>query len=143
MLAHVLLTALLAAPQATTRQTSTDPAPLVMPGYSPAAALRQRDLESDALRRQGASSARAHARALTREAHVAGTPAQARTRDYVVGQMRGWGIETEFRTYDVWLPHPTSVRVWRVSPSMLELPLAEPAVAGDSQSMLAQFPTFN
>lgn len=131
------------AQQPTTQPTRTDPAPLVMPGYSPAAALRQRNLESDAIRRPSVQTARAHARALTREAHVAGTPAQARTRDYVVDQMRRWGIESEFRTYDVWLPHPTSVRVWRVSPSMLELPLAEPAVPGDSQSMLPQYPTVN
>jgi N-acetylated-alpha-linked acidic dipeptidase len=114
-----------------------------MPGYSPAAAQRQRDLESDAIRRPSAVSARQHARALTREAHVAGTPAQARTRDYVVEQMRGWGIETETRTYDVWLPHPTSVRVWRVSPNPIELQLGEPPIAGDSQSALPQYPTVN
>jgi N-acetylated-alpha-linked acidic dipeptidase len=140
----LILTALpTGAQQPTTQPTRTDPAPLVMPGYSPAAAHRQRNLESDAIRRPAASSARAHARALTREAHVAGTPAQARTRDYVVDQMRRWGIESEFRTYQVWLPHPTSVRVWRVSPSILELQLAEPAVPGDPESMRPQYPTVN
>jgi N-acetylated-alpha-linked acidic dipeptidase len=129
--------------QQPTTQPATTQAPPAIPGYSPTAAQRQRDLESDALRRPSAPSARAHARALTRDAHVAGTPAQARTRDYVVDQMRRWGIDTEVRTYEVWLPHPTSVRVWRVSPNMLELPLAEPAVPGDSQSALPQYPTVN
>jgi N-acetylated-alpha-linked acidic dipeptidase len=129
--------------QQTTGQTSGDPAPLVMPGYSRAAAQQQRDLESDALRRPSAGRARAHARALTREAHVAGTPAQARTRDYVVNQMRSWGIETEARAYEIWLPHPTSVRVWRASPNPIELQLAEPPIASDSQSQLPQYPTVN
>jgi N-acetylated-alpha-linked acidic dipeptidase len=143
MLAIALICGLLATPQARTQQAATDPIPLAMPGYSSAAAQRQRDLESAALRYPSAATARAHARALTREAHVAGTPAQARTRDYVVDQMRRWGIETEVRTYDVWLPHATSVRVWRVSPRPVELSLAEPPVPGDSQSTLPQYPTVN
>ncbi|MFN2567474.1 MAG: M20/M25/M40 family metallo-hydrolase [Gemmatimonadaceae bacterium] len=143
LLAATLAALPLGAQQPTTQPTRTDPAPHVMPGYSPSAALRQRNLESDAIRRPSAATARAHARALTREAHVAGTPAQARTRDYVVDQMRRWGIETEVRTYEVWLPHPTSVRIWRVSPSPTELPLAEPPVPGDSQSALPQYPTVN
>jgi N-acetylated-alpha-linked acidic dipeptidase len=130
-----LITLPLAAQQAT-RSTA-------MPGYSPAAAQRQRDLESDALRRPTAGTARQHSRALTREAHVAGTDAQARTRDYVVAQMKGWGIETEARAYEIWLPHPTSVRVWRASPKPIELQLAEPAIASDSQSQLPQYPTVN
>jgi N-acetylated-alpha-linked acidic dipeptidase len=133
MLGPILLGTLLIAQQAT----------VAMPGYSPATAQRQRDLESDAMRRPTAHSARSHARALTREAHVAGTPAQARTRDYVIEQMRSWGIESESRPYEVWLPHPTSVRVWRASPNPIELPLAEPAVPGDSQSALSQYPTVN
>ena len=87
-----LLAAFLALPlgaqQPTTQTTTAPTTSLVMPGYSPAAARRQRDLESDALRRPSAASARTHARALTREAHVSGTPAQARTRDYVLDQMR-------------------------------------------------------
>jgi N-acetylated-alpha-linked acidic dipeptidase len=139
----IFLAALLSASQATTQQTSTNPAPLVLPGYSTSAAARQRDLESDALRRPSAVSARNHARALTREAHVAGTPAQARTRDYVIDQMRRWGLETEARTYEIWMPHPTSARVWRVSPGEMELPLAEPAVPGDTTSALPQYPTVN
>ncbi len=130
-----LITLPLAAQQATQ--------PIVMPGYSPAAAQRQRDLESDAMRRPTTHAARAHARALTRETHVAGTEAQARTRDYVVAQMKGWGIETEARAYEIWLPHPTSVRVWRASPNPIERQLAEPPIASDSQSQLPQYPTVN
>ena len=137
------LTLLGATLTALTSLGAQQPTTTVLPGYSPAAAIRQLDLESDAIRRPSPSTARAHSRALTREAHVAGTPAQARTRDYVVDQMRQWGIDTEVRTYEVWLPHPTSVRVWRVSPSAIELSLPEPPVPGDSQSALPQYPTVN
>ena len=103
-------------------------------GYSPAAAERQRAAEAAAIRVPQPDRARAHSRILSAEPHVAGTPAQARTRDYVIQQMRAMGLETEVRTYSVCLPHATSARVWRVSPQPRELPTAEPPVPGDSTS---------
>ena len=74
---------------------------------------------------------------------MAGTPAQARTRDYVIAQMRAMGLETEVRHYRVWLPHATGVHLWRISPDPRELTLAEPPVPGDSTSSQWQYPTVN
>ncbi|MFL5575642.1 MAG: hypothetical protein ACJ79S_06735, partial [Gemmatimonadaceae bacterium] len=82
-------------------------------GYSPAAAARQRAAEAAAVARPSPERAARLSRELSREPHVAGTPAQTRTRDYVIAQMKAMGLETEVRGYDVWMPHPTSVRVWR------------------------------
>jgi N-acetylated-alpha-linked acidic dipeptidase len=112
-------------------------------GYGPAAGMRQREIERDAIARPTPASAATHSRILAKEAHVAGTPAQARTRDYVIAQMKAWGIETEVRSYDVFMPHPTSVRVVRVSPEPRELALKEPAVIGDPTSSMTQYPTVN
>lgn len=112
-------------------------------GYTPANAARERELESNAIKRPSAPLASAHSRELSKETHVAGTPAQARTRDYVIAQMKKWGIETEVRSYDIWMPHPVSVRASRVSPLPKEFSLAEPPVAGDPTSKLAQYPTVN
>jgi N-acetylated-alpha-linked acidic dipeptidase len=112
-------------------------------GYSPASAARERDIEANAINRPSPASASAHSRELSKETHVSGTPAQARTRDYVIAQMKKWGIETEVRTYDVWMPHPVSVRAGRVSPAPKEFNLAEPPVPGDPTSKLAQYPTVN
>jgi N-acetylated-alpha-linked acidic dipeptidase len=110
-------------------QQGTPPA---LAGYSPAAAARQRAAESAAVARPSPERAARLSRELSREPHVAGTPAQTRTRDYVVAQMKAMGLETEVRGYDVWMPHPTSVRVWRLSPDSVELRLAEGPVPGDS-----------
>ena len=77
------------------------------------------------------------------EPHVAGTDAQARTRDYVIEQMRQWGLETEVRTYDVWLPHATSARLWRLAPDPGELSLAEPPLSVDPATALQAYPTVN
>ena len=112
-------------------------------GYAPASSARQREIEADAIRRPSPQSAAKHSLALSRETHVAGTPAQARTRDYVIAQMKSWGLETEVRAYDIWMPHPTEVGVWRTAPDTLRLDLAEPRVAGDTTSTLPQYPTVN
>ncbi len=114
-----------------------------MVGYTASGASRQRELEADAIKRPSPSSASAHSKELSRETHVSGTPAQARTRDYVIEQMKRWGLETEVRAYDIWMPHPTSVRVTRTSPQPKELALAEPPVAADPTSKLWQYPTVN
>ncbi|MFL5383066.1 MAG: M20/M25/M40 family metallo-hydrolase [Longimicrobiaceae bacterium] len=113
------------------------------PGYSPAAAARERQVEAAAIAATSAARAQADSRALSAESHVAGTPAQARTRDYVVARMRELGLETEVRRYRVYLPHATSVHLWRISPDPRELALAEPSVPGDSSSGLWQYPTVN
>ena len=114
-----------------------------LPGFSPAASTAERTAESDVIRRPTAASMRTLSRDLSKEPHVAGTPAQARTRDYAINLMKSWGLETEVRTYDIWLPHPVRVRAWRIAPNRKELPLAEPKVAGDPATQLPQYPTVN
>lgn len=114
-----------------------------LPGYSPPSAVAERALEADAIKRPSPAEASGHSRALSKETHVSGTPAQARTRDYVINQLKGWGLETEVRTYDIWMPHPTAVHVSRLSPQPKEFNLREPPVAGDPTSSLAQYPTVN
>ena len=104
-------------------------------GYGARTAVAQRALERSVARRPDAARATAHSRALSARSHIAGTPAQAITRDYVLDRMREWGLETETREYQVWLPHSTEARVWRVSPDTLELVLAEGPIAGDSVTM--------
>ena len=112
-------------------------------GFAPSSIARQAAAESIALRLPTAASSRAHSRVLSAVPHVAGTPAQARTRDYVLRQMQSWGLDTATRAYTVYLPHATSVRAWRLSPVPVELALAEPPVRGDPQSAMRQYPTVN
>jgi N-acetylated-alpha-linked acidic dipeptidase len=122
---------------------STQASSQSMTGYAPANAERQREVEAAAIRRPRASEAATLSRALSKESHVAGTPAQARTRDYVIAQMKKWGFETEVRAYDIWMPHPVAVKAGRVSPSPKEFILSEPPVSSDPTSALAQYLTVN
>jgi len=112
-------------------------------GYSPATSAEQRRIEEQAIGGPQGLRAKEHSRQLSKEPHVAGTPAQARTRDYVIAQMKAMGIETEIRGYDVWLPHATGVKVWRMGRDTAELNLVEPAIPGDPATALPAYPTVN
>jgi len=104
------------------------------PGYSAGSATTERATEADAIARPSAISSSAHSKFLSLQPHMAGTPAQARTRDYVIDRMKSWGLETEVRTYSVWMPHPVSTRVWRIAPDPIELNLQEGTVPEDTTS---------
>jgi N-acetylated-alpha-linked acidic dipeptidase len=134
LLRPLLLAAVLVAAPAAAQQ---------MPGYAPQSAAAERALEASAIRRPDPARASEISRALTREAHVAGTEAQARTRDYVIERMKEMGLPTEVRAYDVYLPHATAVRLWRVSPRAAELPVQEPPIPGDPVTHLPQYPPAN
>ncbi len=114
-----------------------------LPGFSPAASAEQQRLEREVIGVPSSVRAQEHARALSAEPHVAGTDAQARTRDYVIDAMKRMGLRTEVRAYDVWLPHATSVRAWRMGRDTLELALQEPPIPGDSTTALPQYPPAN
>jgi N-acetylated-alpha-linked acidic dipeptidase len=105
------------------------------PGYSPQSAATERAAEADVIGRPSPSTASAHSKFLSLQPHMAGTPAQARTRDYVVSQMKSWGLETEVRSYRIWMPHPISTRVWRIAPDPIELNLQEGPVPEDTTSV--------
>jgi N-acetylated-alpha-linked acidic dipeptidase len=104
-------------------------------GYSPQSATAERAAEADVITRPSPSIASAHSKFLSLQPHMAGTPAQARTRDYVVSQMKSWGLETEVRSYRIWMPHPLSTRVWRIAPDLTELNLQEGPIPEDTTSV--------
>ena len=115
-------------------------------GFAPSAAARQDSIERALIAVPDTQSARQWTRDLARGPHMAGTPAQAVTRDYVIGLMKGWGLETWTAAYDVFLPQPDTAGLWLISApgaAPLALSLAEPAVAGDSTSAGPQVPAFN
>ena len=106
-----------------------------LPGYNTNSAERERNTEADIVNRPKPAEADAHSRFLSMQPHMSGTPAQARTRDYVISQMKSWGLETEVRSYKVWMPHPASTRIWRISPDPIELKLAEGPITEDTTSV--------
>ncbi|HEY7876898.1 MAG TPA: PA domain-containing protein, partial [Gemmatimonadaceae bacterium] len=105
-----------------------------LPGYTADGSQSERALEASVVTRPDSARARQESRALSSQVHIAGTSAQARTRDYVINAMKQAGLETEVRAYDVWMPHTTVMQAWRVSPDTLVLNLAEGPVPEDTTS---------
>jgi len=50
-------------------------------------------------------------RVLTAAPHIAGSPEDKQTADYVAGRFREWGFETEVVEYNVWMNYPRQVSV--------------------------------
>ncbi|MGH7567965.1 MAG: M20/M25/M40 family metallo-hydrolase [Gemmatimonadales bacterium] len=101
-------------------------------GFSAGSIARQDGFERRLLAVPDTASVRRMSRALTVVPHMAGTPAQAATRDYVLTQMRTWGLETWTKAYTVYLPQPDTVAAWVVPGGRrgrpARLALAEPPV---------------
>jgi N-acetylated-alpha-linked acidic dipeptidase len=120
---------------------------LQQPGFTPAAAARQDSIERALLAVPDTQSARLMTRDLAGRPHVAGRPEQAATRDYVVGKMKSWGLETWTKEYRVYIPWPDTVGAWLLGPTGAAPPqplsLREPAVPSDSTTRGPQIPPFN
>lgn len=83
---------------------------------------------------------RAHHDLLASEPHIAGTPGGARGAERLAALFRSFGLEVETPRYTVLLSVPVSASVSIVSPQPEELPLKEPAVAGDAESAHPDLP---
>ncbi len=112
-------------------------------GFSPVRAAHESALEIKLQAVPDTASARRHAHALAGRPHIAGTPAQRATADYVVRQMKSWGLDTARATFRVYLPYHDSTVVERVAPTLTRLDLVEPPVPGDSTTMLPSWPAMN
>lgn len=88
-------------------------------------------------------SAQTWTRALAAKPHVAGTPAQRETADYVLRQMASWGLDTQRVAFKVYLPYPDSTIVERITPTRLRLTLEEPPIPGDPTTSLKPWPAMN
>ena len=114
-----------------------------IPGFSPAAATRERQLEKRLQAVPDTISAQTWTRTLAAKPHVAGTPAQRETADYVLRQMASWGLDTQRVAFRVYLPYHDSTIVERITPTHLRLTLEEPPVPGDPTTIAKPWPAMN
>jgi N-acetylated-alpha-linked acidic dipeptidase len=67
------------------------------------------------------SLAKEHLRTLTQAPHMAGTPEDKATADYVADKFRAAGLETEIVEYKVWLNYPSEISVDITAPAGVEM----------------------
>ena len=113
-------------------------------GFSPQAAARQSKTEATFRAVPTPEAAREDLRALTREPHIAGTPEDYRTAQYVLNQFREAGLKADIAEYRVLLPMPKEVKVDLVEPFRRQGPTPEQDWDGDKESLdSAVVPPFN
>lgn len=100
-------------------------------GYSSSGAALQAEVEKRAVAEAQPGAIQTFARTLAAKPHIAGTPAQAETCDYVIEQMRSWGLQTEVAEYEVYLPFATEVLLERTAPAPRRFETREPAFPHD------------
>ncbi|MGZ4836138.1 MAG: M28 family metallopeptidase [Terriglobales bacterium] len=83
----------------------------------PQAPAAERSLEQQLLAVPDPHHAEQHMKILTAEPHMAGTPGDRKTAEYVARKFREWGFETEIVEYKVWMNYPAEVSVDAVTPA--------------------------
>ena len=78
-------------------------------------------LEQKFLRVPDASLAEKHLKTLTAEPHVAGTPEDRKTAEYVAQRFREAGLATRIDEYKVWLNYPVEIKVTTTAPANLHV----------------------
>jgi N-acetylated-alpha-linked acidic dipeptidase len=109
----VLAAALLAAAGGRPRQAPAD----LRLGYARESGARQRAAEAAAIARPAPTAPRATP-ARSRASRTSPAPRRRRARATTCSpEMRRFGLQVETRAYEVYLPHATGVRVWRLAPA--------------------------
>jgi N-acetylated-alpha-linked acidic dipeptidase len=100
-------------------------------GQAPAAAAPLTACEARLLELPRPEQYKRHHEMLTREPHVAGSPASFRVVEYLEQAMRASGLKVERFEYDVYLPHHVSADVALVTPVRMPLNNQENILAED------------
>jgi N-acetylated-alpha-linked acidic dipeptidase len=101
------------------REPASSPAPQSIFGFrdSPAEVA----IEARFLAVPDPKLAEEHLRTLTQAPHMAGTPEDKATADYVAQKFRAAGLETEIVEYKVWLNYPSEISVDITAPTGVEM----------------------
>lgn len=113
-------------------------------GFFPAEAARQAEFEKAFRAVPTPERAQQDLWVLTQSPHVAGTPEDYATAQYVLGQFREAGLETKIVEYQVLLPMPKEVKVDLLEPFKREGPTPEGGWTWDKDSYDSSVvPAFN
>src|SRR5882762_5851294 len=105
----------------------------------------ERKIETEFLAVPDPSLAEAHLRLLTQAPHIAGSPEDKATADYVARKFRDAGLETEIVEYRVWMNYPQEISVDITEPAAARMhgPSPEHVSADPFQNDPRITPAFN
>ena len=102
--------------------------------------FRARDVEAERAREAQVAAAvrpdslRRHLRLLTEEPHVAGTPADLKTAEYVRDRLKAYGWDAQIEAVPVYLNYPGEARLELLEPTREPLALREQGAAWDKDA---------
>jgi N-acetylated-alpha-linked acidic dipeptidase len=102
-------------PSASAEAASTVPVPTKLFGFRNS--ITEIELEKRFLAVPDPKLAEQHLRTLTQAPHMAGTPEDKATADYVAQKFREAGLETEVAEYRVWMNYPAEISVDVTAPA--------------------------
>ncbi|HTO72478.1 MAG TPA: hypothetical protein VMJ30_01605, partial [Gemmatimonadales bacterium] len=114
-----------------------------MPGYTSANAAAQQALEARLASFGDSVGARDSRKTLSAHPHVAGTPQQQVTAQWVLTKMKNFGLDTSRADFEAFLPYPDSTIVERRTPSVSRFVLEEPALPSDPTTAEKPWPAMN
>ena len=82
---------------------------------------REREIEKKFMAVPDPKLAEEHLRILTQAPHIAGSPEDKATAEYVAKKFREAGLDTEIVEYKVWLNYPAEIRVDMTAPAGVEM----------------------
>jgi N-acetylated-alpha-linked acidic dipeptidase len=103
-------------------------------GFDPASQLEELKWEEQARAIPDAARVRAFIEKLSNQAHLAGTPQSKETAEYILAQLREYGLDAHIEQYEAVLPQPRSRALEMTAPVQFRAKLEEPAVAVDKNS---------
>jgi N-acetylated-alpha-linked acidic dipeptidase len=113
-------------------------------GFPATEAQQEREWESKARAIPQPDRIREYIQRISGKPHHAGSPGSKAIAEYVLGLLRGWGLDASIEEFESLLPTPTVRKLEMTAPVPFEAKLAEPAVAADPNSSDAgQLPTYN
>lgn len=105
-------------------------------GFSPTSFRGERGWEKRYLKLPKAAQCGRYLRRLTSEPHVAGTASDRRVSEYIAGEFRRDGLETEMVEYKVLLSYPKHVALELTEPEHVTLAHPEPPIPGDKATFV-------
>ena len=103
-------------------------------GFNPESAARERALETKFDASLKKENLRDWMKRLSAKPHHVGSPFGREVAEFIAGQFRAWGYQTEIETFDVLFPTPKTRLLEMTAPEKFTARLDEPALAADATS---------
>ncbi len=120
------------------------PAPPPIRGFAPEDWKARHDLEERAKAIPQQARLKIYQGRIASKPHHAGSPQNKAVADYLVAQLKDWGLDTHIEDFEALMPYPTTRILEMIGPVKYRAELKEPALPEDPDSAApGGLPTFN